>query len=590
MKKRQLEIVRQILENQRPVSVQQLMKTYNKSERSIRYDVLEIRDQLNQYGIVLKNISGEGYYIDKNSRMACRSLLDSGRLNDSAAGNTDIAARVFCLLYVKGGYMIQNSLAIQTACSKGTLNKALKEFNESSVDVQFEINRNGVCLTGNEYSIRNYAVQQISLLRKVKDFDNSIQETIQKKIRKINEIFDVWSTAEAFNDLSIYCEAVLYRSRKEKMNVEDSFLERDEKEYAAHILKELGIEPSNVELSCMIQRMTQNGLVVSNEWIRNEQIFEKTYELVSKLLDECSKRDIWVAVPELTRDLARHMAQLSKFLSYGIELPENPMLMTIETNYSEYYEIAKRACKDWTIYSGKKLSDSEISYVAIYLYCNSRHRKKKPVKVLVVCATGKGLSSMIASKIVDRCPDIEVIGVENAYQADRNVKDAEFIISTVPLKQTRVPVITVSPLLTSVDLATINSYIKDGFINPNPVEKNVTRTDIDRFSLKKASECLDSILMAMLDMLNRLPVSVKPSNEVTTAILIHLCLALSRWCSGESYDNEDASRLILERNRKRYPEISRQLDGFFEKTETILGFALNDSEKAAFYAYIVREE
>ena len=63
MKKRQLEIVRQILENQRPVSVQQLMKTYNKSERSIRYDVLEIRDQLNQYGIVLKNISGEGYYI-----------------------------------------------------------------------------------------------------------------------------------------------------------------------------------------------------------------------------------------------------------------------------------------------------------------------------------------------------------------------------------------------------------------------------------------------------------------------------------------------------------------------------------------------
>ena len=80
MKKRQLEIVRQILENQRPVSVQQLMKTYNKSERSIRYDVLEIRDQLNQYGIVLKNISGEGYYIDKNSRMACRSLLDSGRM------------------------------------------------------------------------------------------------------------------------------------------------------------------------------------------------------------------------------------------------------------------------------------------------------------------------------------------------------------------------------------------------------------------------------------------------------------------------------------------------------------------------------
>ena len=204
MKKRQLEIVRQILENQRPVSVQQLMKTYNKSERSIRYDVLEIRDQLNQYGIVLKNISGEGYYIDKKSRMACRSLLDSGRLNDSADGNTDIAARVFCLLYVKGGYMIQNSLAIQTACSKGTLNKALKEFNESSVDVQFEINRNGVCLTGNEYSIRNYAVQQISLLRKVKDFDNSIQETIQKKIRKINEIFDVWSTAEAFNDLSYF--------------------------------------------------------------------------------------------------------------------------------------------------------------------------------------------------------------------------------------------------------------------------------------------------------------------------------------------------------------------------------------------------
>ena len=77
---------------------------------------------------------------------------------------------------------------------------------------------------------------------------------------------------------------------------------------------------------------------------------------------------------------------------------------------------------------------------------------------------------------------------------------------------------------------------------------------------------------------------------MTTAILIHLCLALSRWYSGESYDNEDASRLILERNRKRYPEISRQLDGFFEKTETILGFALNDSEKAAFYAYIVREE
>lgn len=577
-----------ILESRDPVALNELIAEFGKSERSIRYDIKTIREELAEYGICLESKSGDGYYIIATQIPECINLLNSGKLNDEQIINEDLAAKSFCLLFGKGGYETLDSLTLKVNSSKGTLNKSLKDFNSQHAGINFEFGRKGVRLSGDEYFLREKAIQYSSILFQSFTLSDDERQGVNDAVKKANEAFDVWITAKGFRDLTSYCEVSLIRKKNSGTTYDTKFLDHDETLYAAFLLKELGIESNGKELACMVRHMIHCGVVVSEDGILQQKTAEETDGLIDRIEQECRKRDVWLSKSDLSRDLKRHLNQLAKCLVYGIEPPENPMLINIKTNYREAFEIAKDAAQGWKFCGGHELSESEVSYVAIYIYQDTQHKPHESKKVLVVCATGKGLSSVFASKIADRFPDLEIVGLDSAYHALSDTKGADFIISTVPIREASIPVVVVTAMLNDLDLDLIDSYVHGGIHPKNaPLETGALNPAIDSGELKKASESIGAALLALIDTLNDLPNEFHLSTEVINALLIHLVFAIPRWCSPDEEANDMAGKQLLS-YRKKNPEITALMDGFFKKTEQVLGVQISEGERVAFYVYILR--
>ncbi len=589
MKRRQIEIVNRILESRDPVALSELISEFGKSERSIRYDIKTIREELAEYGITLESKSGDGYYISPAQIPECINLLNSGKLNDEQIVNEDLASKSFCFLYRKGGYETLDSLALKVNSSKGTLNKSLKDFNSQHAGISFEFGRKGVRLIGDEYFLREKAIQYSSILFQDEPLSEEERRKVSGAVKKANEAFDVWITAKGFRELTSYCEVSLIRGKNSGTAFDANYLEHDEALYADFLLKELGIEPSNKELACMVRYLIHCGVVVSEDGILQQKTAEETDALIDRIEKECQKRDIWLSKSDLSRDLKRHLNQLAKCLVYGIEPPENPMLINIKTNYREAFEIAKDAAQGWKFCGGRELSESEVSYVAIYIYQDTQHKPRESKKVLVVCATGKGLSSVFASKIADRFPDLEIVGVDSAYHALSDTRGADFIISTVPIRESAIPVVVVTAMLNDLDLDLIDSYVHSGIHPKNaPAEAKIPHALIDSEEMKKASESIGAALLALIETLNDLPNEFHLSTEVINALLIHLIFAIPRWYSpGDESGNTAGKQLAA--YRKKYPKLTALMNSFFKKTEQILGVKISEGERLAFYVYILKE-
>ncbi len=589
MKRRQIEILNRILESRNPVALDELIAEFGKSERSIRYDIRTIREELTGYGISLESKSGDGYYINAAQVPECINLLNSGKLNDERIINEDLASKSFCLLFRKGGYETLDSLALKVNSSKGTLNKSLKDFNAQHAGISFEFSRKGVRLNGDEYLLREKAIQYSSILFHDCPLSDDQRKEVNESVKKANEAFDVWTTAKGFRDLTSYCEVSLARGKTSGTSFDETYLKHDEAQYADYLLRELGFEPSSKELACMGRYLIHCGVVVSEDGILQQKTAEETDGLIDRIEEECQKRDVWLSKSDLSRDLKRHLNQLAKCLVYGIEPPENPMLINIKTNYREAFEIAKDASHGWKFCGGHELSESEVSYVAIYIYQDTQHKPRESKKVLVVCASGKGLSSVFASKIADRFPDLEVVGVDSAYHALSDTKGADFIISTVPIRDSAIPVVVVTAMLNDMDLDQIDSYVHSGIHPKNaPAEAKTSTPVIDAEAMKRSSESIGTAVLILIDTLNDLPNQFHLSTEVINALLIHMVFAIPRWCS-PSEESADHAAEQLASYRKKYPNLTVLMNSFFKRTEQVLGVKISDGERIAFYVYILKE-
>lgn len=588
MKDRQVEILQCLLKEDEPVSIKDLMTRFSKGERSIRYDLLEIRKELAAYGIEINSSRGNGYYIEPVQKAECESILKAGTLTDRTRDNIDLAIGVFCILYRQKDPISLDEMAERIGCSKGPLNKALKDFNLHQKNVSLVPGRRGIRLYGDEFAIRRLASEYVNELLQQDDHMVARREFIQETIRKTNEKFDVWMSTVGFQELTIYCEITDIRVNPVDIQADDRKISEEENAYTLALLNPLK-RTSRKEQLLLLHQLDLSRIVIPRRTQAQEDADKQINLLIQRISRECSKAGIWLNLTDLSHDLKQHLNQLVKSLENHITLPENPLLLSVKNTYRSSYEIASKAADGIHLYKDYKLDDSEISYIAIYIYLNSRKQWEKRKRALVVCATGKGLSNMIAAKIRDRIPAVEIVGVQSAYHDIQNAEDVDFIISTIPLPESKLPVIVVSPMVTNTELATISGFVHEGMLPVNNSKDEMEVTKNERLQLRTAAENIDTVLMDMIDTVNSLPSEFAVTSEILSALMMHLLLAVPRWCSEEVPTDEKNAEQRLKAVHEKYPQFASQMDAFFKRTENTLGLKLYEGEKLAFCLYILKE-
>lgn len=158
-----------------------------------------------------------------------------------------------------------------------------------------------------------------------------------------------------------------------------------------------------------------------------------------------------------------HMRQAINRAKYNINL-KNPFLNEIKREYGYAYIIAVFVCRKLNLIYKINVSDDEMGYVALHFATSiERFKSIKKKKAILICATGMGTSQLLFTKLNKEFPDVDIVDILSSIKAEKIIDklSADIILSTVPFKTDRIPVVYVSPLLTEGDIKNIKQIISE---------------------------------------------------------------------------------------------------------------------------------
>lgn len=157
---------------------------------------------------------------------------------------------------------------------------------------------------------------------------------------------------------------------------------------------------------------------------------------------------------------------LSKHLesTFALAAPLNDRNPVIDSIVEENPRILEAVQKNLPMienYAGRKLTEAETGYIVVHL-CAAIERKKNQeisFRVIVACHAGIGTSQLLLERLKKHF-NFRITDIVSSHEAG-NLKagQADFVISTVPLKHCEIENIVVSPLLRDEDYIEIGNKV-----------------------------------------------------------------------------------------------------------------------------------
>ncbi len=165
----------------------------------------------------------------------------------------------------------------------------------------------------------------------------------------------------------------------------------------------------------------------------------------------------------LISGLITHLRPALTRIKYNMEI-RNPLLRQIQTQYTQVYEDSAAAVNKMAAKYQIKVVDDEIGFIALHFGAAlERMNQTKPhrtVRVVVVCASGIGISSLLASRIKRIFKDDILIEARSQMDVkELDDKICDLLISTMKLSPVTLPLIVVNPLLSDSDIEVIKGMI-----------------------------------------------------------------------------------------------------------------------------------
>ncbi|MBF0779236.1 BglG family transcription antiterminator [Streptococcus cuniculi] len=169
--------------------------------------------------------------------------------------------------------------------------------------------------------------------------------------------------------------------------------------------------------------------------------------------------------------------ELSFHIQYMLERLEKDILLTnalleeIALGYKGIYEAVLEASVTISnYYLLPTISRDESGFIALY-FAKYLELGIKKINAYVICTTGLGTSELLAVKIRQTLPAIQIVGMSASINISKTIHSSphtiDLLISTVPIKeQVDIPVVLVSAILTSRDIVALNTTVGE-LVNEN---------------------------------------------------------------------------------------------------------------------------
>ena len=509
MNRRSNKILRELILGNRQ-NILELVTKYNLQERTIRADIKDLNNTLQEYSLPLIVITGNGDLV-----------IDSAEKIDVKAYEEFICSRTFYTYYMSKnerstilamillnttGYVTVEQLKDIIGVSRNTLLHDISElknwFEENNMELVSQVRR-GYIVNASELEIRKGILKLL-------------------EVNGDNNHYGTGYNLGAFWNLLI--------RQMDKLNIYDDMCTHvvQQEEYAQSFLSDFSFFETVLEITLIINRIVNHQVIpehYAERWICFKESSKYTFS--SEILEtignkyqldipeveilyftECLKGksylkdkthkgnalDIRLMISEALYkisscfgidfylDFALYDLLIAHMRSavYRLQTRErltNPLKDSLLQEYPEIFEIIRKNIGNLEEYIGCSFSEDEMSFLVLYFASvlekekveNSKHSK---IKVALVCETGRGTAQFMLAKLKTLEEVIEIVSVSSVHNtAEIKRSGANMIISTIPIEKQEIPCIVVrSAMLNTDDILDIQKMaleVMEGIMEPN---------------------------------------------------------------------------------------------------------------------------
>lgn len=509
MNRRSNKILRELILGNRQ-NILELVTKYNLQERTIRADIKDLNNTLQEYSLPLIVITGNGDLV-----------IDSAEKIDVKAYEEFICSRTFYTYYMSKnerstilamillnttGYVTVEQLKDIIGVSRNTLLHDISElknwFEENNMELVSQVRR-GYIVNASELEIRKGILKLLEVngdnnhygtgynlgafwnllirqMDKLNIYDDMCTHVVQQE-EYAQSFLSVFSFFETVLEITLIINRIVNHQVIPEHYAERwiCFKESSKYTFSSEILETIGnkyqLDIPEVEIlyftECLkgksyLKDKTHKGNALDIRLMISEALYK---------ISSCFGIDFYLdfALYDL---LIAHMRSAVYRLQTRERLT-NPLKDSLLQEYPEIFEIIRKNIGNLEEYIGCSFSEDEMSFLVLYFASvlekekveNSKHSK---IKVALVCETGRGTAQFMLAKLRTLEEVIEIVSVSSVHNTGEIKRSgANMIISTIPIEKQEIPCIVVrSAMLNTDDILDIQKMaleVMEGIMEPN---------------------------------------------------------------------------------------------------------------------------
>ena len=461
--KRCLEILNIIMYTSGYLKIQDLADELQVSKRSVYYDISKINEWLESNNIdPLIQERGKGLLINKQQSLAIQKVLN--QTNDSLLVYTpeERVMIIICYIIVRDHPLYIDDFIQECQVSRNTIINDLKSvdnlLSKYSLNLSYDI-KSGYRIIGDIIKKRAlffmlfpnhlWSYHEKNQLFQSDDVKNKKNLYLLRSIEKELQAEYVTGILPA---LSVFISSI--ENRNDELNFSDMDIEEiiETKEYQLvheYFPKLKNSEQIYVTLHLLGSRLQTIPVNVMKE-------HGETYIIAKNLVKEFERISYFYydKEEELINAISAHLKTSLYRYRYGIQLG-NPMLDSIKTEYSDLFNLTKKACLTLEKQLDVLISDAEVAYLTLHFgaFMPQKKKNKEHFRILIICPNGIGTGNMLRQEVSNLVPQAtEITNLPLSSYTPNH--DFDVVISTVVLLNEK-KLIVVHPILTDQDRVAI---------------------------------------------------------------------------------------------------------------------------------------
>ncbi len=503
-----------MLEKNRPVSIGEFAVLLEVSRRTIFRELENVDSILKRYNLSLETSVKEGLFLKGSSAdlKELAQMIEDSSQNSSTNKPERRKTLAFALLNSTEWQKLYYYASLLYV-SEATVSLDLDIIQRDIAPFGLTLQRKkgvGVLVEGLESNIRaamvSYMSQSDDNLQSFAAKYNFPPGAIENEVKNIMSYLSIqleWVTADTIKLLE-YCLCVQVTRVKNNCIVKEetnfpksSVLWQIAQRIADEINLRFAIDLPDSEVQLIGTTLSAARAKQKNPISEEEETaaFNRVRSLAFSLIEKFDSRNALTLKTneEFVRGLSVHLWSAIGRMKSGYVISD-PLSEQIKQTYPDIYEKTKSACKLLQKEINREVPEGEIACLAAHFGAAvmqiGQEKIKRKLRVGIVCIGGIGVSYMLNSQVKKRFSS-EVITEISEYNSRSQWEQNDFIISTIPLEASDMPIINVNHILTQKDYDNIRIAI-DSF-KASADRKNYLHSETFLSNIEKSAVFLKEV-------------------------------------------------------------------------------------------------